>query len=137
MPRIKLLHTRNNLARCSKATWGLSYANLVTIYKHAILPAITYAAEAWHSSTTKRAKNKLQQIQRSFLGFLTKAYRSVSMEALSTIAGIMPIDVALNLYRDKRAITRSLPTNAVIAQLKKIETPTKMRGVHPIDSYLQ
>ena len=37
----KLLHIRNNLARRSKATWGLSYANLVTVYKYAILPAIT------------------------------------------------------------------------------------------------
>jgi hypothetical protein len=113
----KLLHIRNNLARCSKATWGLSYANIVTVYKHAILPAITYAAEAWQSSTAKRAKNKLQQIQRSFLLFLTKAYRSVSLEALSAIAGIMPIDLALNLYKDKRAITRGLPTNAVLAQV--------------------
>jgi hypothetical protein len=65
----KLLYIRNNLARCSKATWGLLYANLVTIYKHATLLAITYAAEAWHSSTAKRAKNKLQQIQRTFLLF--------------------------------------------------------------------
>jgi hypothetical protein len=79
----------------------------------------------------------LQQIQRSFLLFLTKAYRSVSLEALSAIAGIMPIDLALNLYKDKRAITRGLPTNAVLAQLMKIETPTQMRGVHPIDSCIQ
>jgi len=79
----KLLHIRNNLARCSKATWGLSYVNLVIAYKHVILPAITYAAEAWHSSISKRAKNKLVHIQRSFLIFLTKAYRTVSLEALS------------------------------------------------------
>jgi len=133
----KLLHIRNNLSRCPKATWGLSYANLVTIYKYAILPTITYAAEAWHSSISKRAKNKLQQIQRSFLLFLTKAYRTVSLEALSAIARILPIDQALNLHKDKRAITRGQPTNAVIAQLKRIETPTKMRGAHPIDSYIQ
>jgi hypothetical protein len=58
----KLMHIRNNLVRCSKATWGLSYSNLTTIYKHAILPVITYATEAWHSLISKRAKNKLQQI---------------------------------------------------------------------------
>ena len=69
----KLLHIRNNLARCSKATWGFSYAYLTTIYKYAILPVITYAAEAWHRLISKRAKYKLQQIQRSFLIFLTKA----------------------------------------------------------------
>ena len=106
------------------------------VYKYAILPAITYAAEAWHSSISKRAKNKLQQIQRSFLIFLIKAYRTVSLEALSAIAGLMPIDQAISLYKDKRAISRGLPTKAVIAQLKKIETPIKTRGIHPIDSYI-
>jgi hypothetical protein len=52
----KLLHIRNNLVRCSKATWGISYYNLATVYKHAVLPVITYAAEAWHSLISKCAK---------------------------------------------------------------------------------
>jgi hypothetical protein len=38
----KLLYVRNNLVRCSKATWGISYSNLATVYKHAILPVIAY-----------------------------------------------------------------------------------------------
>jgi len=49
----------------------------------------------------------------------------------------MPIDLTLKLFTDKRAITRGLPTNAVIVQLKKTETPTKMRGDHPIESYIK
>jgi hypothetical protein len=85
----KLLHIRNNHVRCSRATWGIAYANLVTVYKHAILPVITYEAEAWHSSISKRAKNKFEQIRRSFLLFLMKAYRTVSLEALSAITGLM------------------------------------------------
>jgi hypothetical protein len=115
---------------------GISYANLVTVYKHAILPVITYATEAWHSSISKRAKNKLEQIQRSFLLFLTKVYRTVSLEALSAIARLMPIDQAISLYKDIREISRGLPTNAVIAQLKKIETRIKTRGLRPIDSHI-
>jgi len=75
----KVRHIRNNLARCSKAVWGISYSNLMIVYKHALLPVITHAAKAWHSWISKRAKNKLQQIQRSLLVFLTKAYRSVSL----------------------------------------------------------
>jgi hypothetical protein len=47
----------------------------------------------------QRAKNKLQQIQRYSLLFITKAYRTVSYEAHSAIAGIMPIDQAMHLYR--------------------------------------
>jgi hypothetical protein len=97
----------------------------VTVYKHAILPEIKYAAEAWHSSISKRAKNKLEQIQRSFLLFLTKAYRTVSLEALSAIAGLMPIDQAISLHKDIRAISRGLPTNAVTARLKKLKPPLK------------
>jgi len=43
----KLLRIRNNLVRCAKATWGMSFHILMTIYKYAMLPVITYASEAW------------------------------------------------------------------------------------------
>jgi hypothetical protein len=86
-----------------------------------------YAAEAWHRSITERAKHKLRQIQRSYLIFLTKAYKSVSNDVLQAIAGIMPIDQAISLYKDTRAIIRGQQTNAIIAQLKKIETSTKLK----------
>jgi hypothetical protein len=49
----KLPLIRNSLSRCSKATWGLTYHNLLTIYKHAIFPGIMYAAEAWRTSLSK------------------------------------------------------------------------------------
>jgi hypothetical protein len=133
----KILHNRNNLARCSKVKWGLSYANLTIIYKHAILPTVTHAAEDWYCSITKRTKHKLKQIQRTYFIFLTKAYISVSNDALQAIAGIMPIDQAISLYKATRAITRDQQTNAIIAQLKKIETPTKLKGVTPTENHIQ
>jgi hypothetical protein len=133
----KILHIRNNLTRCSKAKWGLSYANLMIIYKLAILPTITHAAEDWHRSITKREKHKLHQIQRPYPIFLTKAYKSVSNDALQTIAGIMPIDEAVSLYKDTRAITRGQQTNAIISQLKKIEIPTKLKGITPTENHIQ
>ena len=132
----KLLLIRNNLVRCSKATWGMSFHNLMMIYKYAIFPAITYALEAWSISMSKRAKSKLQQIRRSFLIFITKAYKTVSHEALSVIAGIMPIEQVMHLYKDIRAISRGNSTNAVINELKKIEIPTKIRGIHPKDNHI-
>jgi ribonuclease HI len=112
----------------------MSFYNLITVYKYAILPAITYASEAWSTSVSKRAKIKLQQIQRSFLIFITKVYRTVSHEALSETAGIMPIEQAIHLYKDVRAISRGQPTNAVITELKKIEIPNKTREIHPKES---
>jgi hypothetical protein len=133
----KILHIRNNLARCSKAKWGLSYANLTIIYKHATLPVITHAAEAWHRSIAKRAKHKIQQIQRSFLIFLTKEYKSVSNDALQAITGIMPIDQAIGLYKDNKSSRQRQTANAIIAQLKKIETPTKLKGTNPNEHHIQ
>jgi hypothetical protein len=74
-----------------------------------------YAVEAWHSLISKRVKNKLQQIQRSFLIFLTKAYRSVSLDALQAIAGKVPIEQAVSFYKDIRANSTGKPINVVIA----------------------
>jgi len=132
----KVLHIRNSLVRCSTATWGMTFHKLRMIYKYTILPVITYASEAWSTSVSKRAKSKFQQIRRAFLIFITRAYKSFSNEALSAIAGIMPIEQAMQLYQDRRAISRGNPTNVVIAALKKIETPTKIRGIHPKDNHI-
>jgi hypothetical protein len=38
----KALLIRNSLVRCSTATWGMTFHNLMTIYKYTILPVITY-----------------------------------------------------------------------------------------------
>jgi len=103
----------------------------MTIYKYAIFPVITYASEAWSTSVSKRAKSKLQQIQRAYLNFITKVCKSLSNEALSAIAGIMLIEQAMQLYKDRREISRGNPTSAVIAALKKIETSSKTRRIHP------
>jgi len=48
----------------------------------------------------------------------------------------MPLDQAMHLYKDIRAISTVQPTNAVIPDLKKIEIPIKSRGIHPKDSYI-
>ena len=92
---------------------------------------------SWESRCPKEQKSKIQQIQRSFLIFITEAYKTVSHEALSAIAGIMPIEQAMHLYKDIRAISRGNPTNAVITELKKIEIPTKIRGIHPKDNHIR
>jgi len=77
----------------------------MTIYKYAIFPVITHASEAWNISVSKRAKGKLQHIQTAFLIFITKVYKSVSNEALSAVAGIMPTEQAMQLHKDKRAMS--------------------------------
>jgi hypothetical protein len=115
----------------------MCFQNLTTIYKYAVLPAITYASEAWSILLSRIAKSKLQQIQRYFLIFITRACKTVSHEALSAVAGIMPIEQAMHLYKDMRAISKGNPTNTVITELKNIEIPTEIRGIHPKDNYVR
>ena len=133
----KLTRIRNNLVRCSRATWGISYYNLKILYEYAILPVITYAAEVWSTKVSKRASTKLTHIQRSFLITITKAYKTVSTDALLAIAGIMPINLAIRLNNDNKALIKGLPTEAVISQLRNIEIPSKERGFHPTDNTIR
>jgi hypothetical protein len=116
----KLLLIRNSLVHCSKTTWWMSFHNLMTIYKYAILAAITYASESWSISISKELSANCSKFRDPFLIFITKAYKTVSHEALSAIARIMPIEQAMHLYKDIRAISKGNPTNAVITELNKI-----------------
>ena len=61
----------------------------------------------------------------------------VSSEALSAIAGIMPLNLAMLLHKDIRDMSRGQPTNAVIPELKKIEIPNKIREIHPRDNHIR
>ena len=130
----KALRIRNGLVRCSKATWGMSFHHLMTIYHQAILPVIMYAADTWSPQISKRAKKKLNQIQRHFLLFATKAYKTVSYNALQAIACAMPLDPAVLLHNDLKAISKGQPTNAVIPLLKRTEKPTTTKRIHPKDN---
>jgi hypothetical protein len=56
---------------------------------------------------------------------------------VSEIAGIMSIEQNMNLYKDRRAISRDNPTNAIIIELKNIEISTKTRGNHPKDNHIR
>ena len=42
----------------------------------------------------------------------------------------------MHLYKDIRATSRGQPTNAIITQLKKVETPIKIKGIHPRDNHI-
>ena len=47
------------------------------------------------------------------------------------------MEQAMQLYKEKRAIFRDKPTNAVITALKYVETPLKNRDIHPKDNYVR
>ncbi|KAK9302500.1 hypothetical protein QLX08_005559 [Tetragonisca angustula] len=58
-----------------------------TLYRGIFVPIITYAAARWADKLNVHHKRKLRQAQRSALPRVTKAYRTISTEALCVIAG--------------------------------------------------
>lgn len=82
------------LTRISKATWGLSFLTLKTIYGATYLGCMCYGAPVWADrASIGAARRKLLQSQRLALIFLCKAYRTVSTEALPVLAGVLPVDL--------------------------------------------
>jgi len=62
--QVHMLNVKSMILSVIQAySWGMSFHNLLTVYKHAILPAITYASEAWSTMISKTAESKMQQIQ--------------------------------------------------------------------------
>ena len=78
-------------------TWGLKHEALKTIYTGGILPLLLYGAPVWKSVLNKHCyKAKLIRIQRLINVRITKAYCTVSNEALCIVAGIKPIHIKVD-----------------------------------------
>jgi hypothetical protein len=91
----------------AKARWGLGQAIIHdTLYKGLFIPITTYAAAGWCYLLKGKTKKMLIRSQRMALLQVTKAYRTSSTEALQVIAGVMPIDLLIEvrawLHRKKR-----------------------------------
>jgi hypothetical protein len=98
------------LTRISKSTWGLSFLTLKTIYGATYLGCMCYGAPVWADrATIGAARRKLLQSQRLALLFLSKAYRTVSTEALPVLAGVLPVDLEVQrraaMYYSARGTT--------------------------------
>jgi hypothetical protein len=68
-----------------------------TLYKGVFEPVITYAAAGWSDLLNKSTKSKLIRRQRMTLLQVTKAYRTTSAKALQIIAGVLPIDLLIEV----------------------------------------
>lgn len=78
--------------RISGNNFGPPQRTLRLYWNAAIEPAITYGSAIWHQQATKE-KNifKLRQIQRYANIAITRAYRTISHEAVQVLAGTMPL----------------------------------------------
>jgi ribonuclease HI len=72
---------------------------LEIIYKGGVLPTISYACSVWYKAIDRCfALKPLQSMQRLIGLRIIKGYKTVSIEAVNTIANLMPIDLNLK-YR--------------------------------------
>lgn len=94
------------LSQVSRKNWGIRYKDFLVIYKGLFIPIITYAASGWIDRLTVKLKNKILTTQRQVLIYVTKAYRTVSGDALLVLTGSPPMDLLLSeraaLYNLKR-----------------------------------
>ena len=92
-----LRNTFHKLARLAGKIWGLKSGAMRTIYRGVFVAKATYAARAWHDLACENQSNLQQLIsaQRSALIGVTRAYRTVSTDALPVLPGVLPIKLAL------------------------------------------
>ncbi|KAI4473628.1 hypothetical protein M0802_016017 [Mischocyttarus mexicanus] len=99
----------SQLASVAKSNWGFSTKTMKAIYKGVFVPIISYAAAGWADKINVYHKRRLTQAQRYALIRVTKAYRTISTDAVCIIAGVTPIDLLLveirNTYFLRRNIT--------------------------------
>ena len=93
----KALRFSFQLQSIAKNVWGLNSDSVKLIYKGAILPFLTYCCSIWEDGLkVKRNFKKLQRVQRLIAIKICRAYRTVSLDAILVLAGILPIELKIN-----------------------------------------
>lgn len=99
----------NSLRRIAKRDWGLGYRSLKIIYGGLFLAIVTYGIAAWGHMPNKKHWRTLALAQRYALIGVTRAYRTVSTEAVQVIAGVLPIQLEaekrMKAYYIRKGIT--------------------------------
>jgi len=104
------------LSKSAKFNWGLNHAALKTIYKGGILPLLQYGAPVWINAIDKACyKLKRVRVQRLINIEITKAYRTVSNEALCILTGLTSIAIKLEeLVKLYQLTTGNIKDDAMI-----------------------
>lgn len=94
------------LLRYTRVTWSkILWERIVQIYKAVFVPIIGYAAGVWWESVVpSRAARTVLSGQRLALVWMSRAYRTVSGDAIGVVGGLPPMDLEL----EKLVIARKL-----------------------------
>lgn len=99
----------NRLACIAKAHWGVGFKSMLILYRGIFEAIISYAATGWSDKVNTHHLRKLTQAQRYALLRVTKAYRTISNEALVVLVGATPINLLLQeriaVYKMKNNIS--------------------------------
>lgn len=86
----------NNVRRLFRLTWGLDTLKLKLFYTAVFLPTLLYGCSVWaRAATMKGCQTKLKSVQRLMLLCVTRAFKSVSLNALLVIANVLPIELVV------------------------------------------
>ena len=91
--------------------WGVSYREMLTIYRGSFVPIINYAAYAWIDNVNSVSLRKIISAHRCALIRVTKAYRTTSTHALEVISNVAPIAHELQLEKLRYCIRKAIPCN--------------------------
>lgn len=80
------------LSRVASAMWGLKPSVLKAVYLTVTEKMLLYAAPIWYTGHVKQ-RQRLASMQRPSLLCITKAYSTVSTDALCVLAGVLPLDL--------------------------------------------
>lgn len=89
--RAKIRKLGTDLRRVARAKWGLNHKSLAILNKGAVEPAALYGAEVWYGKLNAKSRDLLNSAQRPMLIAMARAYRTTSTDALSVIAGQIPL----------------------------------------------
>jgi hypothetical protein len=84
-------------ARVARSDWGIGPRAMKIIWNCAIEPAVTYASPVWAGKAhVDYNRRRLKTLQRKALLRVSRAYRTVSHDALWIITGVTPITLKIN-----------------------------------------
>lgn len=125
----KAIAVHKQLCRAAKVNWGLNPEVIKTIYVAAIEPIVLYAASAWAETANKLGTIKqLGVVQRGIAQKICKAYRTVSLNSVLLLAGMLPLDLRIHevasLYRAKKGEPQAILGDREVEQMTSaLESP--------------
>ena len=91
----KLQRLFGKLRKVAKSKWGIHCNVFKRIYQGLFVPIVAYAAAGWLPLANEVDLRRLASVQRQALPGVTRAYRTVSTDALTVVAGVMPFKYLL------------------------------------------